>query len=1296
MSENYVGPTPQAVGSGFQQEDYTFGVEEFIKQPYKVSIEYVYPNNTKVLKYYVVLADWTKYFVKGEDEPYEAFRPRGDLSRITFQNIPANIITLETISKPGYTSQWKAIRESNAVVMYESGGAFLILNETDTITGIETVLSYTASFDANGGSSTPGSATVVYGSTYTLPGAISRTGYRFDGWKAGTETNKGAGTQFNWYYTSNTTFTAQWTAQYTATWDYNGGIGSPGSNTANYNESLAIPNTPTKTGYRFDGWKTGLDTYTANFTYSYSSAKTFTAQWTAKSYIITWAYDGGTQGSQPTTSIKYDETLTFPTTAPTKAGNTFTGWKTGSDTYAASTPNYVWKYDVDKTFTAQWSAAYTVTFAPDGGSTTPVSNTATIGLSYILPAAISRTGYDFDGWKTGTDPKREAGYTFTSWSYAANTTFTALWIAKSYTITWLYDGGTLGTIPPASINYGSTLSLPTPTKAGYKFTGWKTESDIRITNFDWNYDNNITFTAQWSLQAFVATWNYAGGTPNTIETTPINLNQTLQLPNPAPSKIGYIFAGWKTGSDTYTASFEWTYTVDKTFTAQWTARTYTIAYNDNLTAITGLTPTTVSYDQIIEFPTPSKTGYTFVAWYTDTQFSLPSYSGEYKWDFTTSKTFYAKYTINIYNISYYDNTTLLPSLSPSSANYSVSYTLPKPSKNGYRFDAWYLNAVFTGDPYKETITWNFLTDIKFYAKYSVTYSITYKDGTNTLTLEPTFGVTSEQYTLPSGPSKTGYTFNAWYIYDNFSGQSYTGTNTWNFPSGQTFYAKYSPITYTIKYYDGLTRILSLSPTSATFGQQNFVFPTASKTGYTFEAWYANFQLSEGPYSGLITWNFSENKIFYAKFAPIRYFITYKDVGTTLDLTPTSILYGTQFIFPTAPIKSGYVFDKWADTSNVNVGPYYSGEITWNFASNKFFFTKYTAITYTINYYDHNVNTLSLSPTSIQYGSPYMFPTPPTRPGYFFFAWYQNSLFNGSSYMTSITNPWTFTSDQNFYTKYTRRTYYITYIDIITGSTLTLSPSSIEFDRSYTFPTPPQKPGYTFDAWYTTSDASGALKYVSSEGINWTFLENTTFYAKYIAITYYILYYDNIILLNLSPTSVVYNTRFTLPTPAAKPNYTFAGWSKYSNGSTPTYNGEILYDDTDDINFYAKYILNAVTLIWDRNNIGGNTRTDYNVVVNSSVTAPTPKAVGYTFAGWYNSSTGGTLQVNGNSLYTMPSSATTLYARWTDNGNIKFSDLKSTYNLTNPIKISTIFGLVGFSTTAPKKLIENFKGKGPNY
>ena len=903
-------------------------------------------------------------------------------------DISTNVI-FASRSRTGYTVRWNTTSTGTGTT-YIPGSSYSI-NSSLTVYLIETPLTFKASWNTNGGSpATITDTTATYNSLLALPTAPTKTGYIFTGWKEGTTTYTNA---FTWTYTANTTFTAQWTAQYTATWNYNGGTGSPLSSTATAGELLIIPATPTKTGYDFSGWSDGTTTHTINITYNYGSAKTFTAQWTAKSYTITWAYDGGTQGSAPTTSINYDATLTFPTTAPTKAGNTFTGWKTGSDIYATSTTTYVWKYDANTTFTAQWSAAYTVTFAPDGGSTTPASNTATIGLSYTLPAAISKTGYNFNGWKTGSDTYT-AGATIASWSYTANTTFTAQWTPKSYIITWLYDGGTIGTTPTASINYDVTLTFPTaPTKAGYKFTGWKTGSDIYATStltYVWKYDANTTFTAQWSLQAFVATWNYAGGTPNTTITTAINLGETLQLPNPAPSKIGYIFAGWKTGSDTYTASFTWTYEVDKTFTAQWTARTYTIAYNDNLTAITGLTPTTVSYDQIIQFPTPSKTGYTFVAWYTDAQFSLPSYSGEYKWDFTTTKTFYAKYTINIYNISYYDNTTLLPSLSPSSANYGVSYTLPKPSKPGYRFDAWYLNTGFTSDQYKETITWNFLTDIKFYAKYSVLYSITYKDGTNTLTLEPTFGVTGEQYTLPSGPSKTGYTFNAWYIYDNFSGQSYTGLNTWNFPSGQTFY------------------------------------------------------------------------------------------------------------------------------------------------------------------------------------------------------------------------------------------------------------------------------------------------------------------AKYIGITYNISYYDNATLLSLLPTSVVYNTRFTLPTPAAKPNYTFGGWSKYSNGSTPTYNGEILYDDATNINFYAKYILNAVTLIWDRNNIGGNTRTDNNVVVNSSVTAPTPKAVGYTFAGWYNSSTGGTLQVNANSLYTMPSSATTLYARWTDNGNIKFSDLKSTYNLTDPIKISTIFGLVGFSTTAPKKLIENFKGKGPNY
>ena len=49
--------------------------------------------------------------------------------------------------------------------------------------------------------------------------------------------------------------------------------------------------------------------------------------------------------------------------------------------------------------------------------------------------------------------------------------------------------------------------------------------------------------------------------------------------------------------------------------------------------------------------------------------------------------------------------------------------------------------------------------------------------------------------------------------------------------------------------------------------------------------------------------------------------------------------------------------------------------------------------------------------------------------------------------------------------------------------------------------------------------------------------------------------------------------------------------------------------------------------------------------NLSTTAPTPTRSGYTFNGWYNSSSGGSLIVNAGSSYT-PTSNITLYAQWT--------------------------------------------------
>lgn len=74
------------------------------------------------------------------------------------------------------------------------------------------------------------------------------------------------------------------------------------------------------------------------------------------------------------------------------------------------------------------------------------------------------------------------------------------------------------------------------------------------------------------------------------------------------------------------------------------------------------------------------------------------------------------------------------------------------------------------------------------------------------------------------------------------------------------------------------------------------------------------------------------------------------------------------------------------------------------------------------------------------------------------------------------------------------------------------------------------------------------------------------------------------------------------------------------------------------NFLSNY-----TVTWNANG-GSVSPTSSTVSPGGSVTAPTPTRSGYTFNGWYNASSGGSLIVNAGNSYT-PSSSITLYAQW---------------------------------------------------
>ena len=125
---------------------------------------------------------------------------------------------------------------------------------------------YTLTYNANGGSVSPASKSLMNGVPYgTLP-TPTRSGYTFDGWytKASGGTKVSSSTKIN----GNTTIYAHWTKNggsgtnptnptyYTLTYNPNGGTVNPTSKTIAKGTAYGTLPTPTRAGYTFNGWYT--------------------------------------------------------------------------------------------------------------------------------------------------------------------------------------------------------------------------------------------------------------------------------------------------------------------------------------------------------------------------------------------------------------------------------------------------------------------------------------------------------------------------------------------------------------------------------------------------------------------------------------------------------------------------------------------------------------------------------------------------------------------------------------------------------------------------------------------------------------------------------------------------------------------------------------------------------------------------------------------------------------------------------------------------------------------------------
>ena len=451
--------------------------------------------------------------------------------------------------------------------------------------------SYTISFNGNGGSGTTSAIVSRRNTPKQIPAnGFTRAGYSFDVWNSAAN---GSGTSYDageWVLPWNTTIYAQWSClTYTIGYTLNSGTLPSGYPTSYNVESAVTLVNPTRDYYNFAGWTgTGLPSSpqtSVTIAKGSTGNRTYTAHWTPVTYNISYNLAGGTLPSSHPTTYNI-ESANFTLVNPTRTGYTFAGW-TGSN---GSTPQISVSIargsTGDRTYTANWSVnQYTATFNANGG-TGGTSKKQNYGTALTAPT-VTRTGYTFTGWSPAVP----------STMPAANTTYTAQWTINQYTATFDANGGTGGT--SKSQDYGTPLTAPTVTREGYAFSGWSPSVPSTMPAV------NTTYTAQWTINQYTATFDANGGSGGTSKSQ----DYGTALTAPTVTREGYTFAGWTPSvPDSMPAE-------NRTHTAQWTPVTYAVRFDSN--GARGYMPDqTFAYDvaQNLSSNAFERTGYLFAGW----------------------------------------------------------------------------------------------------------------------------------------------------------------------------------------------------------------------------------------------------------------------------------------------------------------------------------------------------------------------------------------------------------------------------------------------------------------------------------------------------------------------------------------------------------------------------------------------------------------------------------------------------------------------------------------------------------
>ena len=385
---------------------------------------------------------------------------------------------------------------------------------------------------------------------------------------------------------------------------------------------------------------------------------------------------------------------------------------------------------------------------------------------------------------------------------------------------------------------------------------------------------------------------------------------------------------------------------------------------------------------------PTRTGYEFTGWYTaKTGGSQVTETTLMKK--TENHTLYAHWEPKKYTVTFKNGTT---TVSTKTVTYGNTYEeLPGCTKKGYDLAGWFTSSSGGSQvtaSTKVTITSN-QTLYTHWTPKKITVSFD-TDGGSSVT--PKTVKYNDYYTLPSKPTKTGYTFDGWYTAAS-GGTKITSSTKVTASEDHTVYAHWTANKYTVTFDKNGGSGANFTRTIA-YGSTYTKVDKPARTGYDFIGWYTA-KTGGNQVTETTKMTTASNHTVYARWSPKTFTVYFNSNGGS-SVSSKKVTYDGYYGSLTTPTRKNYTFLGWYTAKSGGTLVTASTKVT--ITSSQTLYAQWEGDKYTVTF-DKNGGDGDNYIRSIAYGNTYTKVDKPTRTGYDFIGWY-TARTGGSQVQTS--------------------------------------------------------------------------------------------------------------------------------------------------------------------------------------------------------------------------------------------------------------------------------------------------------